>query len=77
MKIKNLVLLSFILCGCNSIKYKGEVKGNERGAVNEIEIASHINDRIKLKSKVRTPYAYSWTGKGIPDYAETGLEINF
>jgi hypothetical protein len=54
------------------------LKGNDRGAMNEFEIASDITDTIKLKSKVKTPHSYSWTGEGgIPDYAETGLEIIF
>lgn len=76
MKRKSLILL-LSLCGCSNIQYKGELKGNDRGAINEVEIASDLTDTIKLKSKVRTPYSYSWTGKGIPDYAETGLEISF
>lgn len=76
MKIKSLVLL-LSFCACTNIEYKGKIVGNERGAINEVEIASDLTETIKLKSKVKTPYSYSWTGRGIPDYAETGLEINF
>lgn len=77
MKRKSLILL-LSLCGCSNIQYKGELKGHDRGAINEFEIASDITDTIKLKSKVKTPHSYSWAGRGgIPDYAETGLEISF
>jgi hypothetical protein len=76
MKIKSLVLL-LSLCGCSNIQYKGELKGNDRGAINEVVIASDLTDTIKLKSKVRTPHSYNWAVKTFPDYAETGIEINF
>jgi hypothetical protein len=77
MKRKSLTILLLSLCSCSNIQYKGELKGNDRGAVNEIVIASDLTETIKLKSKVRTPHSYDWAVKGMPDYAETGLEISF
>lgn len=78
MKIKSLVpILLLSLCGCVNIEYKGNIKSDERGAINEVEIVSDLTETFKLKSKVRTPHSYSWTGTGIPDYAETGLEMSF
>lgn len=77
MKRKSLVALLLSLCACTNIKYKGELKGNDRGAINEVTIASDLTETIKLKSKVRTPHSYDWTVKGMPDYAETGIEISF
>lgn len=76
MKIKNLILLLSI-CGCSNIQYKGELKGGDRGAINEVEIVSDLTETVKLKSKVRTPHHYNWAVKSFPDYAETGLEISF
>lgn len=74
---KSLIILLVSLSSCSNIEYKGKLKGDERGAINEIEIVSDLTETIKLKSKIKTPYSYSWTSEGIPDYAETGIEINF
>jgi hypothetical protein len=77
MKRKSLVVLLLSLCACTNIKYKGELKGNDRGAINEVTIVSDLTETIKLKSKVRSPHSYDWAVKGMPDYAETGIEISF
>jgi hypothetical protein len=76
MKRKSLILL-LSLCSCTNLQYKGEVKGNERGAVNEIEIASDLSETFKLKSKVKKPHSYDWAISTLPDYVETGIEISF
>ena len=75
---KSLSLLSVFLVACSNVKYKGEMKGNNRGAVNEIIIFADLSETVRMKSKISKPYSLEHKiDIGLPEYAETGLEIQF
>ena len=54
------------------------MKGNNRGAVNEIIIFADLSETVRMKSKISKPYSLEHKiDIGLPEYAETGLEIQF
>lgn len=73
-----VLLISFFFTSCQNIDVKGNVGGNESKLKNEILFFHHINENLKIQSKIATPYEYkNGLEKGIPEYAETSLLIEF
>lgn len=75
--LKNLSLCSIFLISCSNIHYKGELKVNNRGAINEMVIFANLTDNVIIKSKISQPYTIQKMYLDLPEYTETSLEIKF
>ena len=73
-----VLLISFFIISCKHLDIKGNIDGNEIKLKNEILLYYPINDTLKIQSKIAQPYEYQKSmEKGIPEYAETSLLIEF